>query len=800
MYRHTLKPPKEQTFRSFWLALLVATALFLPFIIYGKGLFIYYGDFNVQQISFYQMAHDAVRSGDVAWSWTTDLGANFVGSYSFYLLGSPFFWLTLPFPSAAVPYLMGPLLILKFACASTAAYLLARRFVRPEYALIAGLLYAFSDFSLYNVFFNHFHEAMIIFPLMLWAMERCIVDNKRGLFFITVFFSALSNYYFFIGQAIFLIIYFLMRLGSPDFTCTWRKFAGLAAEAVLGTAAAGVLLMPSYLAVLQNNRIEQTIGGWGTLIHGTDQRLTDIIHSFFFPQDIPARPNFFPDSDNKWASMCAWLPLFGCTGALAYFQSRKHTDWLRRLLIICVLCALIPLLNSMFQLFNAMYYARWFYMMVMMLVLATVRCFEEQDTVPVNWNRAIGWSVGVSAFFVIVIAFAQIVKDQETVTGMMVDPPRFWMYVTLVGVCLLVLYLLIRLYRLRPALFARVTLGSLCAIALLFGWMTIALGKGNTNFSDEYMAQRAINQADAIQLPEDGEVFSRVDFNDEVDNLGMFWQRPTIQAFHSIVPGSVMDFYDQIGVSRSVASRPALSHYALRGLTSVRWLFEYADEDGLLLNKKADQDRFYNAENDTYKLPGFTYYDTINGFYVYQNTAFIPMGFTYDSILKRSELEEMVSSRREQVLLKTLVLEDEDAAQLEHLLPAFDISKHRFYRDAYLQDCAERAATSAKSFVTDVDGFSAVIDLDRENLVFFSVPYEEGWSATVNGQPAQLVKAGIGFMAVRCPAGQDVQIRCTYQTPGLKTGCIITVAAFTVMALWIGAESWRYLKKRRTTR
>ena len=29
----------------------------------------------------------------------------------------------------------------------------------------------------------------------------------------------------------------------------------------------------------------------------------------------------------------------------------------------------------------------------------------------------------------------------------------------------------------------------------------------------------------------------------------MYWQIPTIQAFHSIVPGSIMEFYPSIGVT-----------------------------------------------------------------------------------------------------------------------------------------------------------------------------------------------------------------------------------------------------------
>ena len=102
--------------RAFCLAFLTACIVFVPFMIFDGGYFLFYGDFNVQQVPFYQMLHDAIRSGNWGWSWTTDLGANQVGSYTFYNLTSPFFWLTIPFPNDWVPFLMAPLLILKNAC------------------------------------------------------------------------------------------------------------------------------------------------------------------------------------------------------------------------------------------------------------------------------------------------------------------------------------------------------------------------------------------------------------------------------------------------------------------------------------------------------------------------------------------------------------------------------------------------------------------------------------------------------------------------------------------------------------
>lgn len=162
------KYPTQKLFglRVFLISIITATALFLPFIIMGGGVFYYYGDFNVQEIPFYQLVHDAVRNGDTGWMHNVDLGTDMLSSFSFYLLGSPFFWLTIPFPSEAVPYLIGPLLILKFGCASLSAYLYLKRYVADRnFALVGGLLYAFSGFSIYNVFFFHFHEPMIMFPL-----------------------------------------------------------------------------------------------------------------------------------------------------------------------------------------------------------------------------------------------------------------------------------------------------------------------------------------------------------------------------------------------------------------------------------------------------------------------------------------------------------------------------------------------------------------------------------------------------------------------------------------------------------
>ena len=141
--RNIFSKEKKYYARAFLYALAMAAVLLAPFVLLDGGYFVYYGDYNAQQIPFYKTCIEAVQSGNLGWNWRTDLGANFVGSYSFYTLGSPFFWFAALFPVEISQYLMAPLLALKIACSSFFAFVYIRRFVtNPQHALIGGLLYA----------------------------------------------------------------------------------------------------------------------------------------------------------------------------------------------------------------------------------------------------------------------------------------------------------------------------------------------------------------------------------------------------------------------------------------------------------------------------------------------------------------------------------------------------------------------------------------------------------------------------------------------------------------------------------
>ncbi|MBE6788689.1 MAG: hypothetical protein E7539_03385 [Ruminococcaceae bacterium] len=754
---------KHLYIKAFLIALAVSAAFFLPFVIYDRGIFLFYGDYNVQQIPFYQLAHRAIREGNIGFNLYTDLGVNFVGSYSFYLLGSPFFWLTIPFPNVALPYLMAPLFCLKFAVAATTACAFIRRFVTNQnYAVIGGLLYAFSGFGIYNIFFNHFHEVIAFFPLILLSIELYIEEGRKGLFAISVFLCSLCNYFFFFGEVVFTVIYFFVRVSTSKerWKITIPSFLGLALEAVIGLCLSGVLLVPSLITVLGNPRVNMFLNGWSGLVYGDSQRYLAILQCLFFPPDIPARPNFFPDANAKWSSLGAWLPLFGMCGVITFVQTHKK-NFIRRILGISFVMALVPILNSAFSAFNDAYYARWFFMPILFMALATVISLER-CTVK-EFNTGIRWSLGITAAFCLVGVFPKKSNDEWTF-GLTPYPERFWAYVIIALVCILLTVLAVNVWR-RKKYFTRLMTGLVCVVTIIYAMVFIGTGKMHS-YNEDFIIDQAIYGSQNISLEKEDDEFFRIDVYDGMDNLPMFWRLPSIQAFHSVVPSSVMSFYPEIGVERAVASRPEADQYALRTLTSCKYLF--------IESSREEREVCY----------GFELIDAQNGFDVYKNEYYVPIGFTYDTYCDKEYYDGTTESYRARLMLQAIVLSDEQIDKYTSNMVEIDEMTSFLSKTNMQEDTDKLRANCADSFTETSTGFKSSITLDKSNLVFYSIPYDEGWRAYVNGKEVEVECVNRGFVAVWAEEGAN-EIEFVYETPGLFAGIIVSLAALFMFIIYL---------------
>ncbi len=776
------KSEKKYYQKSFFIALAMAAVMFLPFVIMDGGYFIFYGDYNAQQIPFFKHSIEMVHNGTFGWDWQTDLGANFIGSYTYYTLGSPFFWFMTLFPAAISEYLMAPLLCVKIALFSLFGFMYIRRFVaKPQTALIGGILYAFSSFNLYNIFFQ-FQDSIIWFPLLLIGLEEAVINKRRGLFALMVALNCFANYFFFIGECVFLVIYFFCRFAfDKRFSIRLRDFFSLAFESVVGVLIAGILFIPSIYQVLDVPRSTNILTDWSYLFYGREQRYGLILEGMFFPPEIAARTNMFTEAEAKWSSVALYLPLFSMAGVIAFVKGAKG-HWARVLIIICTVMSFVPGLNAAFTLFNNNFYTRWWYMFELICCLATVYTLENEE-----FDLRFGFKTctAVVSLMTLLALFAPF-TDKETVDGEekksllprilvrhMGDEAKERANVeVLISIVLGIGFLVILYFLLKSKksissdTFIKQTTVVTIICSMMLGYYFVGYGRSIGPRFGSY------NEVASSRFEIDDDEFYRIEGVNETNNVNMLWGMSSLKSFTSIIPGSTFEFYDLLGIDRTVNSAPKQEYYALRALTRVKYLMVPHDDP-----KKPAQPTYMEI---------YDYVDTQGvhkDYDVYKTDYALPMGFAYDSYYTEDEVDG--NKKVDNLMVRAAILNDEQVEKYSDILTheepyyAGVINLERFKLDA-----AERIADGVSEFTITKSGFTAKSDYDTEKLVVFSVPYCDGWSAVINGSLAEVDKVNGGMCAIRVPAGA-CDITFKYETPGLKYGLYATIGGVILYALYV---------------
>ena len=445
--------------------------------------------------------------------------------------------------------------------------------------------------------------------------------------------------------------------------------------------------------------------------------------------------------------------------------------------------ALVPFLNSAFYAFNYSYYARWFYMPILIMCLVSAMLTEDSS---VDWNFGYKWTLGVTLAVTLVFGFfpreiekGKIIYGLYTYSKDYTYIVRFWTTCTIAIVSLIIFGFCLKLLKQDRKAFYRTAIACVCAISIIYANVFVATGRSHSYEIKGVMIDKLIEGEVYI---EDDSVF-RVDVYDGVDNTGMYLEYPSINAFHSVVPSSIMEFYEYIDIERSVASRPDVDYPAIRPLLSVKYLFN-----------RTDGESFVDEDNKTL-MSGYKYLKTSGGYDVYQNENYIPFGFSYNKYMSYDFCEEYDGEQRSRLMLKAILLTDEQIEKHSDILENIEETEVNVLGASYRRyinlsegqmerDCEALYSTAADSFTTDNKGFTAKVRREKETLVFFSVPYDEGFTATVNGKPVEIEKVNVGFMAVRVGSGEST-IRFQYKTPGLALGGIVTLSSVAVLVIYL---------------
>ena len=736
------------------LCALLALLTFLPFIVQGRGVFTVASDFNDQQIPFTICLHNNLLDGGLdGWAWNVDLGSSTLQSFTFYELGSVFFWLSMLFPARLFPWLVGWLYMLKYAAAGAAAYLYLSLFVRDRrYAAAGAVLYAFSGFSATNVVYYHFHEVIAAFPLLLYALERAMDDRRDAwMLVLAVALCALTNYFFFVMECVFLVLYSVFRFWTRDVRVLAGRVLLCLGCALLGAGIAAVFLIPSLLQLLSSERAQESLFNLDALVYETRDFL-NIFKGIFLPAE--AMDDLNSIYHGHWLSTCCSLPLVGMSFVIAWLRDRQ--DWLSRLMWAMLIISFSPLLTCTFLLFRGAY-QRWWFMMALIMALITALVAEDRERFDLRF--------GLRANALIVLVFCSMLlfmPSYEAEGSYVYHRVRFLvnMAVALGGLGYLALH--DRLPAGKRPLWHRWLLLGVSAASVVTTASVIYCYRATAPDAQYY--EGLYEMGAQLELPD-----GQYRLNAADNKLLMTGHASGIGSYTSTPCNSIRSFDAMFDWIDNVYSLDRSSVPGLPELLGARFRVSAAPPEGVPVVQ-------------TVSARGQTLYVT--------EAEACPIGFKADSYLLYGELMDLPREQRGVALLDSIVIRPEDEALVSALLPhktPEELELDRAPADL-AAECRERGVSG---FVRTGHGLHCTTHAEADGVWYFTVPFDRGWTALVDGEEASVLNSG-SMLAVPVAAGEHA-LELRYRSPGFRAGATISLVS---LALCAGLYGFLRKKKR----
>ena len=610
--------------------------------------------------------------------------------------------------------------MLKYAVAGWSAYLYLEQYVeKKNCAIIGSVLYAFSGYQAANLVFYHFHDVVAFFPLLLLGIDKAVEKKEKGKIAAAVFINALVNWNFFYGEVVFSILYYIVRYA------VFHQIRVRERKTVIKQA---VVCM-----------VEGIIGvGMSAVL--------------FIPSVYSIINNDRLSNHIKGADALA-------------FSTQDYLQFIKALLLPNeTLCN-----QSVLSAENWYSIAAYLPLVSIIFVAVSMKCDKE------SW---------VSRLLKISLIFAVVPVLNNIFCSLNAEPYRRWYYMPIFIMVLATVKTLDRIPT-EQELREKSILWAYCILAVIFSlfiylmyfrWSDIrenainhykvflvynALGVTGIlvtiYFIKNLYGWRYFYQAFLVAVGFVG----RYAMNNPYYNRNLANSLTSKDSFISTVDAGIFEFYDSIRCHRHNMTNPG--------------------PDGtieLLSGKYYVQDEQWENENP-YKVVD-------NGdrdIYIYEDKNALPIGFTYDSYISKSEFETLPSEIMSWVMMRTLVVQDEDVEIVSNILNHYDLNgADAFSIENKHRDILKHHKESSVEFEHSTNHFLSVIYADADKYAFFSVPYSSRWSASVNGNSEHILNVN-GLMAVPVESGKNI-IEFHYDTTIHKIGMAVTLLSVLLYIIW----------------
>ena len=779
----------------FVMAGLMALLLLVVFggFAFGDKLFLF-KDIGSDTINvFYpQLVHIAdylATDGIPKWSFNQGMGQNVLPLS----IGDPFNWILFMMGKESLAYGIVWVEMLKIFTAGMLFYGFLRELkINYQTSMIGGILYAFSGFMIVGAGWYIFTTQGVYLALMLWGFERMFQRNSWWMFTLSVFVFSFNIPFDLYMAAILLFFYSTLRcIESSDSGIDWKRLLTMYGTMIiwgaLGVFMSMAMLVSTVDQILNSPRVSGESAFFTELMSksaltpvDTKQHLTIwgrlFSNDFFYGAQYELINNQITLPYKGWNNYLEAPALYcGLSTLLLLPQLMFYLDTRKRLiygvgLLLAVLPLFFPFIRNTIWLYSGDYYRIFSLFVSVGLLLWGLHALDQ-----IYKKQSVNlWVLAASTIFWLFLMFAPFMNSKDVaVDGGLRN--------------ILVIFLLAHAGAIAAMNFAQYRNSARIALLVLVAFEALYSGMSTYNSDRPVITKKEFKEkvgyndvtVDAVKLlkEKDPSPFYRIE---KSYKSGVAMHGSTNDAKVQDYFGSAS--YHSFNQKNYIRFLAGLDVIDAKDENQTRWASGVITRPLLQIISST---KYTLTQNNG--MPAFFYtdFDSIGTLKIRTNPFFLPLGFTYDKVLEEATFEKMrnpasQSIKKQITLLKAMTLSAEDMTAF-NALAKFDTNTVNVN---YAPEELTNDVNALRAETLEISKFSqnhivGKISVSKAKALFLSIPFDPSWSVKVDGQPAQLYLANMGFSALPLTAGEH-SIELQFTPPYWTLSILMTVLGFVV--------------------
>jgi len=652
--------------------------------------------------------------------------------------------------------------------------------VTPFTTIAGGLLFAFSGYTLlhggwYYVFSAH--AVYIVF--LLFAFEKLFKSGKWYWFPIPVALVACLSPFYFLLDCEFLLIYAILRYSEER---EWKLkgvtqfVSSLSLLGLLGILISAVCLSSGVLLLLESPRVSGNLAQSENIISNPIFQLETFDDFMISALRMFSTDIFGASADSPFKSDPRYLErnigYCGLVTLLLVPQIFYFLDKRKKIIYGCILSFFLlgfifPYFRHLFWFFSGDYYRVFSYFFAIILLYYSLQAINQID----KQSRINKFSLGIT---LIILLCTLHYKYSGNGLYMMIDKGLRQTITYLLCFYAISLYLL-TLKKWQPLIkivLLVAVIGELAYMSRLTISKRITFTSADYNdYTNEAVAY--VNSLDKSFFRAAKDYYSGYGPDSDL-NTQQYQGYMGTSCYSSFNQPNYLAFLYAMDIDTNLytaaRSQGLNNKYILQTWASVKYYF------------------IKNPQSMQVLVPmGYDSINQVGDVKILRNKLSLPLGFTYKKYITEDEFTGANFLQKNKILVNAFVIGNEEKAKYAGFSPitSGSFSADNISLEEYLNPLKElRGDTLALSNYTQ-NSFNGTINLKEKRMLFFSIPFDKGWKATVNGQEQVLEKVNIGFMGLLLDKG-SYEIHLEYEPPLVKTGLWVSCIGILlyVFLLW----------------